>query len=169
MHNTTNQQQLLKRLSFSVLSVALLVGFDQWTKLLAVNGLKSKEPFVIFSGILELLYVENRGAAFGILKGKQWLFFAIAAFVCVALIRLILRLPNKRRYLPLGACYVFIIAGALGNLIDRMRQGFVVDFIYFMPIDFPVFNVADIYITCACAALVALIFFYYKDDETSLS
>ena len=67
--------------------------------------------------------------------------------------------------LPLKACIVAIAAGAIGNMIDRVRLGYVIDFFYFELIDFPIFNVADIYVTVAAFALVLLILFYYKEDE----
>ena len=70
-----------------------------------------------------------------------------------------------KRYLPLRLCMLLILGGAVGNLIDRIRNQYVVDFIYFVPIDFPKFNVADIYITVGVAILAALLFFYYTDEE----
>ena len=146
----------------------VLIALDQFTKALAVKELYGREPFVLLSGILELRYVENTGAAFGILKGGSLLFFVIAALVSLVLFYLLMKLPEGRRYMPLKLTFIFIISGALGNLIDRVRLSYVVDFIYFRLIDFPVFNVADIYITCSCAALVLLLIFYYKDDELKL-
>ena len=78
---------------------------------------------------------------------------------------LLIRLPEVKRLLPLKACIVAIAAGAIGNMIDRVRLGYVIDFFYFELIDFPIFNVADIYVTVAAFALVLLILFYYKEDE----
>lgn len=155
----------VKRLFAIFTATALLVLFDQWTKGLAVRHLKNGEPFILIGNILELVYVENTGAAFGILKGQQWFFYVTAIVVSLAAVYFMLRMPKNRRFLPLAGCLLFIIAGALGNLIDRFRHAYVVDFIYFKPIDFPVFNVADIYITCACALLIFLFLFYYKEDE----
>jgi len=76
-----------------------------------------------------------------------------------------LKLPETSRFTPLRLCFLLIIAGAMGNWIDRLRQGYVVDFIYFKPIDFPVFNVADIYVTCAAFGLILLLLFYYTEEE----
>lgn len=155
----------LKRLSAVLAVVCLLVLFDQWTKGLAVSCLKGREPFVLVKGILELLYVENTGAAFGMLKGMHGFFYVIGIGVTLGALFAMNRMPSGRRYLPLYGVTSMIIAGAIGNLIDRMEQSYVVDFIYFKPIDFPVFNVADIYITCGCLLLVLLFLFYYKEDE----
>lgn len=155
------------RLLCSVAVILLLILFDQWTKQQAVLHLAGKEPFVLIPGVLEFTYVKNFGAAFGILQGKQWLFFVIAAIVCAGLFYLIIKMPAGKKYLPLHLAFLFVIAGALGNLIDRAVHTYVTDFVYFVPINFPVFNVADIYITCACAVLIVLILFVYKDDDLS--
>ena len=159
---------IVKRAISIVAAVTLLLCFDQWTKALAVERLKAGGPFILIPGVLELRYVENTGAAFGMLKGRSELFFIIAAAVSLFLFYAYLRLPRERRFRPLSACFIFIIAGALGNLIDRLRLSYVVDFIYFRLIDFPVFNVADIYISCACFALALLVVFYYKDTDLKL-
>ena len=75
------------------------------------------------------------------------------------------KMPHTKRFLPLRACFVAIAAGAIGNMIDRISLNYVVDFFYFKLIDFPIFNVADIYVTCATFVLVFLIVFYYKEEE----
>ena len=75
------------------------------------------------------------------------------------------KLPNAQRYLPLRICIIGICAGAIGNMIDRIYLGYVVDFFYFNLIDFPIFNVADIYVTVSTIVLVFLILFYYQEDE----
>ena len=75
------------------------------------------------------------------------------------------KLPLTKRFTPLRLCAIFLIAGAIGNMIDRVRQSFVVDFLYFELIDFPIFNVADIYVTVSTAVFIVLILFYYKEEE----
>lgn len=146
----------------------LLVLADQYTKMLAVAHLKGQQPFVIFEGVFELLYSENRGAAFGMLQGRQGFFFLIAAVVLAAACFFMYRMPGWReapRYHWLKICIILITSGAVGNMIDRLTQGFVVDFLYFKLIDFPIFNVADIYVTVATAVLLILVGFYYKEEE----
>ena len=157
-----------KRFAAFIFAVFLLVLFDQWTKGLASAHLKNSAPVPLIPDVLELLYTENTGAAFGILKGKSYFFYLTAGIVALFVCWAMWRLPLSNRMRPLCVDLCFIAAGALGNVIDRLRYGYVVDFIYFKPINFPVFNVADIYITCACAALAFLFLFYYKDDELSL-
>lgn len=154
-----------KRLGFALISFILLILFDQWTKSLAVANLMNQEPFVIVKDVFQLRYLENRGAAFGMMQGQQT-FFVISALIAVAVITYVyFKLPWEKRFHPLRAVVLFIAAGAVGNLIDRLVLGYVVDFFYFELIDFPIFNVADIYVTCATIILALLILFYYKEDE----
>lgn len=145
--------------------LVLMIALDQWTKALAVQVLKGRPPYVLFEGIFEFLYVENQGAAFGMMNGMRLLFLLLAPSVSLFLLWILHRLPPDGHFLPARACLVAVIAGALGNFIDRLRQGYVVDFIYFKPIDFPVFNVADIYVTCGAFLLAALMIFYYKEED----
>lgn len=147
-------------------SLALVLA-DQYTKLLATAHLRGQEPFVIIDGIFELLYSENRGAAFGMLQGKQLFFFVVALAVFAAAAYAVWRMPSwgNRRYHGLKICAIMITAGALGNMVDRVTLGYVVDFLYFSLIDFPIFNVADIYVTTATAVLLVLICFFYKEED----
>ena len=154
-----------KRVGFALISFILLILFDQWTKSLAVANLMNQEPFVIMKDVFQLRYLENRGAAFGMMQGQQT-FFVISALIAVIVITYVyFKLPWEKRFHPLRAVVLFIASGAVGNLIDRLVLGYVVDFFYFELIDFPIFNVADIYVTCATVILALLILFYYKEDE----
>lgn len=158
-------KQKTKQLCIFLIGVMAAIGLDQWTKYLAVLHLKGQQPFVLWEGVFEFLYSENRGAAFGILQGKQFFFFVVAAIVTVGILYLMYRMPVKRRYIPMQICLGLILSGAIGNMIDRLTLGYVVDFLYFKLIDFPIFNVADCYVTVATALVVILAFFYYKDEE----
>ncbi len=149
----------------AVIACILLVIFDQFTKWLAVTHLKDQAAFVIWKGVFKLEYLENRGAAFGIMQNKQ-IFFAVGAVIIVALIGLAYsKMPHTKRFYLLRVCAVLICAGAFGNLIDRIRLNYVVDFFYFELIDFPIFNVADCYVVVACILFAFSILFYYKEDE----
>ncbi len=149
---------------FAVWSLILIL-LDQWTKHLAVSYLKGQPPFVLIDGVFELLYSENRGAAFSILQGKQGFLFLITLTVLVFVGYALVKMPANRRYLPLTVCLNLLFAGAVGNMIDRVTNGFVVDFLYFSLIDFPIFNVADIYVTTAAALFLILMLWYYKEEE----
>ena len=150
-----------------VASSAVLIGIDQYTKALAVARLKNQQPFVILDGVFEFLYSENRGAAFGLMQGRQGFFFLIGIVVLAVAGYAMLRMPGwqEKRYHWLKLCVIMITAGAVGNMIDRVSQGYVVDFLYFKLINFPIFNVADIYVTVTMILLLILILFFYKEED----
>lgn len=144
---------------------ALLVVLDQWTKHLAILFLKEQGPFVIWDGVLEFRYFENTGAAWGMLKGKQVFFYILTAVFCTAVIYEIFRLYKEVRFLPFVYTLVLMFSGAVGNFIDRLVNRYVVDFVYFKLIDFPIFNVADCYITVSVFLMLLLMFFLYSDED----
>lgn len=148
-----------------LIGFVILVGLDQWTKGLAVAHLKGKTPAVVWEGVFEFYYSENRGAAFGMLQEKQLFFFFISVLVLGVVTYLIWKMPTERKYMPLALCLMMVCSGAVGNMIDRVSQGYVVDFLYFKLINFPIFNIADCYVTIASACLVLLIMFRYKDED----
>ena len=149
----------------SLFSIIVLTVFDQWTKWLAVDKLKDQDPIVLISGVFELNYTENRGAAFGMLQDQRLFFLIMTAIVLVGVALLFYRMPFERYYLPLRGLFVVFAAGTIGNLIDRVFLGYVVDFFYISLIDFPVFNVADIFITGSLVVFVILILFKYKEED----
>lgn len=154
-----------KGLIGAVLS-ALLIGFDQLTKYWAVSGLKDKDAFVLWNGVFELRYLENGGAAFGILQGQKWPLVIFTIVILAILIYVFLnKIPMGKKFFFLDLISILFFAGAIGNFIDRIAQDYVIDFFYFCLIDFPIFNVADIYVTVAAFLLIVLGFFYYKDED----
>ena len=155
----------IKRYLIALLGIAGAVITDQITKYLAVLYLKGKPAKVIIDGVFELQYLENRGAAFGMMQNMQYAFVAGAVAICIIIFYLYTRMPSTRRYFPLRVCAVLLCAGAIGNMIDRIRLNYVVDFFYFSLIDFPIFNVADCYVVIACIAFALLILFYYRDEN----
>lgn len=154
-----------KRAFIAAFCFTLLVLMDQWTKSLAVAHLMNQEPFIIIPKVFQLRYLENRGAAFGMMQGQQTFFILIAAVALSFICYTYFKLPWNRRFHYMRIIGLLIGAGAVGNLIDRIALGYVVDFFYFILIDFPIFNVADIYVTVATFSLAALIIFYYKEEE----
>lgn len=160
-------RERVKNISLWLVSAVLLVLADQYTKMRASAHLKGQGSYVIWDGVFELFYHENRGAAFGMMQGKQAFFFVVAVIVVAAAVYMMWRMPplSAARYHGLRICVTLITAGALGNMLDRTLQGYVVDFFYFSLINFPIFNVADIYVTVATAVLLLLFLFYYKDEE----
>ncbi len=150
---------------FAVCGAAILVYLDQFTKHLVLEHLKGNPPFVILENIFQLEYLENRGAAFGLFQNQRVFFFISVAVISIIAVGFYLKVPMTRKYLPLRLCAVCVMAGAWGNCIDRITLNYVVDFLYFKLIDFPIFNVADIYVTVSTFALAILICFYYKEED----
>lgn len=159
-----NSKQI-KSYLLAVVGCAFLIILDQVTKWLAIVRLKDQPPFVIWNGVFKLEYLENRGAAFGLMQNQQVL-FSIGAILIVCVVAFVYgNMPHNSRFYLLRICSVLICAGAVGNLIDRIRLNYVVDFFYFELINFPIFNVADCYVVVACILFAYSILFYYKEEE----
>lgn len=138
----------------------LSIVVDQITKLWAVNTLKSGSSINLIGNFLRFSYVENRGAAFGILQNKMWFFMIITVVMLAVLAYIFINYKNITVLSRLSL--IFIGGGAVGNFIDRIRLGYVVDFIdvkFGNIYDFPVFNLADSLIVCGTVLLVILILF----------
>lgn len=161
----TMNKKKITQLIIDIISMIILVIVDQYTKLLALTKLKDSEPFVILNNVFQLRYLENRGAAFGMMQNKKILFVIIALIMLFVVLYFLVKVPTVAKYRMLNICMLLIGAGAIGNLIDRITRNYVVDFFYFILIDFPIFNVADIYVSVACALLIILILFIYKDSD----
>ena len=157
-------KQGTRRLGALLLCV-LLIAADQATKLLAVARLKDQAPFVLLPGVLELRYLENRGAAFGILQGQKIFLVLFTGLLSALIIYFYFRVPEGKRHLPVRIFLIMLFSGAIGNFIDRCRLDYVIDFIYFKLIDFPIFNVADCYVTIAVILFAIAILFVYKEEE----
>lgn len=146
-------------------AVALLTGFDQLTKLLAVKNLKGKADIPLIPDVLYFQYLENRGAAFGIFQDRKIFLVLLTSLILVGVYYVLWKIPADKKYIYLKLLCFLITAGGIGNLIDRVRLDYVIDFIYFAPIDFPVFNVADIYVSVGMVFLFTVVLFYYKDED----
>ncbi len=141
--------------------ILLIIALDQLTKILVFNQLKEKASIVLIDNFLELTYVENRGAAFGILQNQKLLFFIITILVLGFLFHYLYKNISTMSTL-LKFTLALIIAGAIGNFIDRLFRGYVIDFIFVRfwgYYDFPVFNVADISIVIGAILLIGIIIF----------
>jgi signal peptidase II len=143
----------------------ILVVIDQGMKLWVRQALMNNDPLVIIPDVFNLQYHENTGAVWGIMSGKVQFLSVFTFIILLFIIFLYLKIPQGKKYNPMKLITVFIIAGAVGNLIDRIFLGYVVDFIYFELINFPLFNIADSYLTVSCIVLFLLAIFYYKDTD----
>ena len=167
----------------------ILVAIDQLTKYLAVINLKQSSTgvFVLIPGVFELRYLENQSAAFGVdllsiiqnifhftywsenplafLRAKMIFFSVITIAVVILLCVWYRKIPVSKRFRLLNVVVILFIAGALGNLIDRIVNNYVVDFFYISLIDFPIFNVADCYVVVSAVVLAILIGFVYQESD----
>ena len=142
----------------------VLVVIDQLTKIFARDNIK-EHPITVIDGVFSLQYLENRGSIWGILQGKVDVLLIVSLLIFALLVYVYVKMPKTTFYLPLFWILTVMGAGAIGNTIDRMFFGFVTDFFYFELINFPIFNVADCYLTVCAFLVVILVFTKYKDDE----
>lgn len=141
--------------------MAFIIFLDQTSKYAAIKYLQDARPYIIIENFLQFNYVENRGAAFGILEHKR-LFFIIITFIIIIFLTFYLVRNYKALNIFIKFSLAMLIAGATGNLIDRIRLGYVVDFIGFRLngyYNFPVFNIADISIVISTFLIVLMILF----------
>jgi len=186
MEQKKNRSIMIK----STIIVVLLILIDQITKMFASIGLKNTPGITIVDGVFELKYLENQSAAFSLdpisliykvfhityfdthpqtfLNCKMAFFIILTVAVLVIIALLYHRIPWNRRFLPLNVILIGFFAGAIGNLIDRIVHNYVIDFFYFSLINFPIFNVADIYVTLSAIALIIVVFFYYKEEDYAI-
>ena len=148
---------------FAVLSLAILA-LDQWVKYWITVNLPLGESMPLLPGFMQLRTVHNFGAAWSSFSGMRWLLVGVTSVIVLAvayvLVRRIVRHP-----LGVAACFL-ILSGGLGNIIDRVRLGYVVDMFDFQFMNYPVFNVADIAVVCgAVLAAVYYLWFYEKYDK----
>lgn len=160
-----NRSKCIKSNLFALLGMLVLTFADQFTKYLAVLHLKGTQGISLIPGVFRLFYLENTGAAFGALRGKQFLLILISIVAFGLFVYFYERYAFTKRFRPLRICLTVLAAGALGNMIDRIFHRYVIDFFYFELIDFPVFNVADCYVCVSMVVLAILLLFYYKEEE----
>ncbi|MBQ3055319.1 MAG: signal peptidase II [Oscillospiraceae bacterium] len=147
----------------SVLVFLAIVLLDQVVKYWAVEVLQPIHSIPVIDGVLHWTYAENTGAAFSMLSGQRFFLILIPLLVCAVLLCLLL---SKRVSHPLGHwALVFLLGGAVGNLIDRVFHGFVVDFVDVRLINFAIFNVADIFVTVGAGMLILYLLCFSEKAE----
>lgn len=147
----------------TLLAVAAMVLVDQVVKYWAVTALAPMGSIPLIPGILQLTYVENRGAAFSLLENQTWLFVLLAAVVVGAIVYVFYKNLIQNTW---GKVSLLVVcAGAIGNGIDRIMHQYVVDMIEVLFIRFPVFNIADIYVTVGVIMFSIYYLFQHKDRE----
>ena len=147
------------------IAVLLLVLLDQWTKVLAVRHLMNTDGITLIPKVFRLYYLENRGSAFGMLQNQKVFILFVGIVFLAVLLFFLLKLPEQKKFRIVHILLAVIIAGGIGNMIDRFRLDYVVDFISFVLINYPIFNVADIYVVVATIGLFILFLFVYKEKD----
>lgn len=146
---------------WSIGLLAVLIGLDQALKYWTVTHLALGESAELIPGFLQLTRLHNYGAAWSSLSGKVVVLLVVTGVLMVAVAWLLIKKIVRH---PLGVTAgLFLLGGGLGNMIDRVRLGYVVDMLETTFMDFPVFNVADCFITCGCAVLMVSLLLVHKD------
>ena len=148
-----------------IIAVVILILLDQGTKFWALASLKPIHNMTLVEGFMDLTFVENRGVAFGMFSGQRWFILLLTGIIAVGLIWFYKAMPKKKEYFPLRVSLVMVLSGAIGNIIDRLFRGYVVDFFEFTFFEWPVFNVADIYVVVGVTLLALMILFVVKDED----
>lgn len=149
----------------NIIVMIFCVVSDRALKIYSTKKLKDHPNKPIINGILELRYLENSGAAFGLLEGQKSFFILVAIIILLVIFYAMYNMPGKRRFYPGNVALALIAGGAMGNLIDRILYSTVQDMIYFSVIRFPIFNLADFFITIGTVSLLLLILHLYKEDD----
>ena len=149
----------------ALISTIVLVLFDQWTKLMVLTHIKPISSVSLIRGVLSFTYHENIGAVWGIMQGQIPVLIVTTIVILAVVLFIYFKIPDSRKYIWLRIVSVLLISGAIGNFIDRIFRHYVVDFIYFELINFPIFNVADIYVCVAAGLLILVSLIVYKEDS----
>lgn len=158
-----------KNIIAAILIIIINVIIDQLTKALIVSNMQLHSSIPLINGkngsIFELNYIHNKGAAWGMLSKQTTLLTIISIIVMAAVGYIFWNIKDARKFRILRISFALLIGGAIGNMIDRIRLHYVIDFLYFRLIDFPVFNYADICVTVALFLIIFSMIFKYRVDD----
>ena len=150
----------------AIISFLILVFGDQITKYIIVQNMDLYDSIPVIKNVFEIHYIRNTGAAWGMLADKQVLFYICTIIVIILGCMCYVRCSKfGSKYKDIRIVLILILSGAVGNFIDLVRFQYVIDFLYFKLIDFPVFNVADCYVTIGFFLMIVLLFFKYKEED----
>lgn len=168
-------KKVLPHILTPLISLCLIVGLDQWTKYLTVKFLSDGHEAKFIGDAVVFSYMQNRGMAWGFFQNNQVLFSILTLLAISVIVFLYVRTPWEAEYRPIRIAEVMLVGGAIGNLIDRIFRadggdgrlfhGFVVDMIFVKAINFPVFNVADVFVSLAFVFMLILLIFVYNEEE----
>jgi len=158
-HNTV--KMLLIDAAIFVLTLLL----DQYVKHRIRLTLPERSFFDVIPGALQIYHHENGGSAFGMLQGQTVFFVFIAILVLLVVGYVLYSIPAAKKYIAMNVALTLVLSGAVGNTIDRVMKSTVTDFIYVSLINFPIFNIADMYIVVATFLILILVLFVYKEED----
>ncbi len=144
-----------------ILIIAASVILDQVSKILVVSNMEYNQSIVLIKNIFSLHYIHNEGAAFGMLSGHRWIFMVVTAAALIAMPIILYR--YRKLHVLFGISLSLFIGGAIGNMIDRVFLGYVVDFFEFTFINFAIFNVADVCVVCGAVIMMVYVIFFDKE------
>jgi signal peptidase II len=148
-----------------IIICAVLTAIDQLVKHIITGSMVLYESRPVIKGVFEITYIRNTGSAWSLFAGKTGFLLVMTVVTLLVLFYVYYNVQGPKRYRPIRICLTVLLAGALGNMIDRIRLGYVVDFLYIKLINFPVFNIADMYVTFSMAVLLILIIFKYNVED----
>ncbi len=171
--NTNHSSSISKRkiagnYLLAILSFVVLVTIDQVSKYYIISTMKLQDSIPVIKDVFEIHYIQNRGAAWGLFENQQFAFILCTVLAFIVGVVFYTRCVKANRFKVLQAMVVLILSGALGNCIDRVRFQYVIDFFYFKLINFPVFNIADCYVTIGFFVTMLLILFVYKEEDLEI-
>ncbi len=160
-----------------IVSFVILLFIDQYTKYLTTKHLDIGESTEFINGFLRFTYVRNKGASFGMLQGQRTYFIILTTIILPIILFFYLKTSviintnsdviNKTKYIFFNIALMLLFTGAVGNFIDRIRLSYVIDFLDLVFMDFPVFNMADCYVTVGTALMFVLLFIM-KEKELDM-
>lgn len=150
---------------FDILILLLCIALDRVSKYFVIKRLKDHPAVSVIGGILEFRYAENSGAAFSLLRDQTSFFILISIVILVTGIYFLIRSPGRSKYVFSHIMITMILGGAVGNVVDRLLYSAVIDFIYINSFTFPIFNIADAFLSLGTLGLVLSLIFYYKEDD----
>ena len=165
MRDKTNQEKKIRIFILPIILISLLTVVDQFTKFVVQSTFELYETKPFIDGFMSFTYIQNRGMAWGMFQNKIPVFLIFTLLFVLVGFKILYNVADNKRYTMVKYVDILLIAGALGNFIDRLTLGYVVDFFDVEFIDFPVFNVADIYVVVSMILAIILLIFVYSNEE----
>lgn len=165
MKETASKDKNIRVFLLPAILIALFTALDQFTKYIVISSFQLYESKSVIDGVFSFTYIQNRGMAWGMFQGKIPVFLIFTSIILVLCFRVLYNVVDIKRYIWVKYVLILLVSGALGNLIDRVSLGYVIDFLHFELIDFPVFNVADIYVVVSMITAIILLMFVYSNTE----